>query len=104
MPNENKIFNKKFEKFKKVSYKYFHRNLHFIRIRNLALNNTPFMIEPKHSSCSLERSRLFRKVLVGVFSKKMSRSSRPEVFCKKDVLINFVKFTGKHPRTPGITL
>ena len=24
------------------------------------------------------------------------RSSRPEVFCKKDVLRNFVKFTGKH--------
>ena len=25
-----------------------------------------------------------------------SRSSRPEVFCKKDVLINFAKSTGKH--------
>ena len=25
-----------------------------------------------------------------------SRSSRPEVFCKKDVLKNFAKFTGKH--------
>ena len=24
------------------------------------------------------------------------RSSRPEVFCKKDVLRNFTKFTGKH--------
>ena len=24
------------------------------------------------------------------------RSSRPEVFCKKDVLQNFAKFTGKH--------
>ena len=24
------------------------------------------------------------------------RSSRPEVFCKKGVLRNFVKFTGKH--------
>ena len=24
------------------------------------------------------------------------RSSRPEVFCKKDVLKNFAKFTGKH--------
>ena len=24
------------------------------------------------------------------------RSSRPEVFCKKDVLSNFTKFTGKH--------
>ena len=25
-----------------------------------------------------------------------SRSSRPEVFCKKGVLGNFAKFTGKH--------
>ena len=25
-----------------------------------------------------------------------SRSSRPEVFCKKSVLRNFAKFTGKH--------
>ena len=24
------------------------------------------------------------------------RSSRPEVFCKKDILRNFTKFTGKH--------
>ena len=27
---------------------------------------------------------------------KLSRSSRQEVFCKKDVLRNFAKFTGKH--------
>ena len=26
------------------------------------------------------------------------RNSRPEVFCKKDVLRNFAKFTGKHLR------
>ena len=26
----------------------------------------------------------------------MARSSRAEVFCKKGVLRNFVKFTGKH--------
>ena len=26
------------------------------------------------------------------------KSSRPEVFCKKDVLTNFAKFTGKHLR------
>ena len=28
----------------------------------------------------------------------MNRSSRPEVFCKKGVLRNFAKFTGKHLR------
>ena len=27
---------------------------------------------------------------------KINRSSRPEVFCKKGVLRNFAKFTGKH--------
>ena len=27
---------------------------------------------------------------------KFSRSSRPELFCEKDVLRNFEKFTGKH--------
>ena len=27
---------------------------------------------------------------------RTDRSSRPEVFCKKGVLRNFVKFTGKH--------
>ena len=27
---------------------------------------------------------------------EISRSSHPEVFCKKDVLRNFAKFTGKH--------
>ena len=26
-----------------------------------------------------------------------NRSGRPEVFCKKEVLKNFVKFKGKHP-------
>ena len=28
--------------------------------------------------------------------KAISRRSRPEVFCKKGVLRNFAKFTGKH--------
>ena len=41
-----------------------------------------------------------RKVLKTLFwkvaHKKMFRSSRPLVFCKIDVLRNFVKFTGKH--------
>ena len=30
------------------------------------------------------------------FFGKLSRSSRPKVFCKKGVLRNFAKFTGKH--------
>ena len=28
--------------------------------------------------------------------RKEERSSRPDVFCEKDVLRNFAKFTGKH--------
>ena len=31
----------------------------------------------------------------GIFSVTLYRSSRPEVFCKKGVLENFAKFTGK---------
>ena len=31
------------------------------------------------------------------FPHERDRSSRPEVFCKKGVLRNFAKFTGKHP-------
>ena len=30
------------------------------------------------------------------YQNKTARSSRPEVFCKKGVLRNFAKFTGKH--------
>ena len=35
-------------------------------------------------------------VLLNFFMNSASRSSRPEVFCKKDVLRNFTKFTAKH--------
>ena len=43
----------------------------------------------------------FKKVFLNKFSLMrklvhMVRSSRPEVFCKKGVLRNFTKFTGKH--------
>ena len=31
-----------------------------------------------------------------LFLVNLSRSSRPEVFCKKDALRNFTRFTGKH--------
>ena len=31
-----------------------------------------------------------------IFLHKIFRSSRPEVFCKKDLLRNFAKFIGKH--------
>ena len=31
-----------------------------------------------------------------IFTINNCRSSRPDVFCKKDVLRNFAKFTGKH--------
>ena len=31
-----------------------------------------------------------------LWKKRCKRSSRPEVFCKRGVLRNFTKFTGKH--------
>ena len=40
---------------------------------------------------------MLKKCISGLtFIAPLSRSSRPEVFCKKDVLKNFAKFTGKH--------
>ena len=39
---------------------------------------------------------LLRVNTFGVKIRSVFRSSRPEVFCKKCVLINFAKFTGKH--------
>ena len=38
----------------------------------------------------------FRKPLTKSFFRTDVRSSRPEVFCKKDVFRNFTKFKGKH--------
>ena len=37
-----------------------------------------------------------RIVLAINLLKVLVRSSRPDVFCKNDVLRNFAKFTGKH--------
>ena len=37
-----------------------------------------------------------RRTLMKAFIEIQFRSSRPEVFCKKRVLRNFAKFTGKH--------
>ena len=47
---------------------------------------------------------LFLSFLYLFINWKDSRSSRPEVFCKKDVLRNFAKFTGKHPCQSPTTL
>ena len=43
-------------------------------------------------------SQMFDRVLSTPLTSKNVRSSRPEVLCKKDVLRNFTKFTGKHLR------
>ena len=40
----------------------------------------------------LKKSTAYKK------SCRQFRSTSPEVFCKKDVLRNFAKFTGKHLR------
>ena len=39
---------------------------------------------------------MFKDFLMVVSKLSLARSRRPEVFCKKDVLRNFAKFTGKH--------
>ena len=41
-------------------------------------------------------SSVFKELHKHRLKKIFSKSSRPEVFCQKDVLRNFAKFTGKH--------
>ena len=44
-----------------------------------------------------EHEHTSNQLLHGYNLKKSDRSSRPEMFCRKEVLRNFTKFTGKHP-------
>ena len=62
-------------------------------------NHGYFLLFDDGSSEEFGREIKFRSKLEQRIMKKgkSSRSSLPEVFCKKDVLINFEKFTGKHP-------
>ena len=46
--------------------------------------------------CEIFKNIFFIDHLRCCFWKANSRSSRPEMFCKKRVLRNFAKFTGKH--------
>ena len=51
----------------------------------------------RSESGSLLSSKYLKRKLKMIFENFVThRSSRPEVFCKKDVLRNFTKFTGKH--------
>ena len=43
-----------------------------------------------------EKPHISRYEMFFDWMKMSERNSRPEVFCKKDVLRNFAKFTGKH--------
>ena len=45
--------------------------------------------------CEIFKNTFFIKQLRWLLLKAKSRGSRPEVFCKKGVLRNFAKFTGK---------
>ena len=44
----------------------------------------------------LKQDSLNQQESIGFPKLTKFRSSRPEMFCKKEVLENFVKFTGKH--------
>ena len=48
----------------------------------------------KHAEVTLRKSPKFRRNLKN--ESALKRSRHPEVFCKKGVLRNFAKFTGKH--------
>ena len=43
-----------------------------------------------------EKSNVYKNMLYMVKKAVLSRSSRPEVFCKIGALKNFAKFAGKH--------
>ena len=53
---------------------------------------------PKYKPHNIKPIEILHLPLVGWMGnlKKLSRSTRPEVLCKKEVLRNFSKFTGKH--------
>ena len=55
-------------------------------------------VKAVNNFCENASSQMFDRVLSTPLSSKNVRSSRPEVLCKKDVLRNFTKFTGKHLR------
>ena len=46
--------------------------------------------------CSKKKYGSVKLVVIFITFYNICRSSRPEVFCKKGVLRNFTKFTGKH--------
>ena len=60
------------------------------------LRKVSFFFE-RHGTCHLFSQFVFtRYILTWPMIVYLFRSSRPEVFCKKCVLRNFRKFTGKH--------
>ena len=46
--------------------------------------------------CEISKNTFFHKTPPVAASEKLKADSHPEVFCKKVVLRNFAKFTGKH--------
>ena len=46
--------------------------------------------------CSVIKAFHYHLQFISTAFPKQKRSSRPEMFCKKGVLRNFAKFTGKH--------
>ena len=70
--------------------------LHDIRAANNADNNTSYFTGVIFSNILIKSENAAETLLQWFKDKRMNRSSRPEVFCKKGVLKNFAKFTGKH--------
>ena len=56
-----------------------------------------FLVEIIVENVNMKNMKAQGKKLYVTRNKGFYRSSRPEVFCKKDVLRSFTKFTGKHP-------
>ena len=56
---------------------------------------TPFFVGTLNKSL-VQYSKKFRHNWTFYYDKTLLRSSRPEMFCKKGVLRNFAKFSGKY--------
>ena len=61
------------------------------------LSQREFLVESSTSFCLWSITDYYRQFWMrNRFKKELFRSSRPEMSCKKGVLKNFAKFTGKY--------
>ena len=71
-------------------------DLHTKNLFLLMLRRVTATLKHKNQKILILSPKTWKYCYTFLFLKKLSRGSRPEVFCEKGVLRNFAKFTGKH--------